>query len=136
MNEVIRKYPERKVLISLHEFMLTTGGLGPIPQQVMDEVVATNPNVFAVTSGHYHDAFTRLDEFDDDKDGVADRTVTSLLFDYQGLPEGGLGYLRMLHFDTHGERLIVRNFSHTLNDFYTASPTKDHVIQACAFTYH
>src|SRR3546814_9528548 len=73
MNRVIRQYPERKVWINLHEFMLTTGGLGPIPQRILDEVVATNPNVFAVSSGHYHDAFTRIDELDDTGDGVADR---------------------------------------------------------------
>src|SRR3546814_17476137 len=108
MNEVIRKYPERKVLISLHEFMLTTGGLGPIPQQVMDEVVATKPNVLAVTPGPYHDALTPLADFDDDKDGVADRPVTSLIFDYQGLPAGGLDYLRQLHLDNQGDRIIKR----------------------------
>src|SRR3546814_10002497 len=95
----------------------------------MDEVVATNPNVFAVTSGHYHDAFTRLDEFDDDKDGVADRTVTSMLFDYQGLPEGGLGYLRLLHFDNQGERIIVRTYSPSLDDFDSDDPTLDQVHQ-------
>ena len=93
MHPVIGEHPERKVIINLHEFMLTTGGLGPIPQRIMDEVVAPNVNVIAVGSGHYHDAYTRTDEMDDDGDGVADRTVYSMLFDYQGLPEGGLGYL-------------------------------------------
>ncbi|MCR6688366.1 lamin tail domain-containing protein [Cellulomonas sp.] len=117
MNDVIRRYPERKVWINLHEFMLTTGGLGPIPQRVMDEVVATNPNVFAVSSGHYHDAYTRTDEFDDDGDGTADRTVYSMLFDYQGLPRGGQGYLRLLHFDNDGQRIVVRTYSPSLDDF-------------------
>ena len=117
MNEVARAYPERKVWIALHEFMLTTGGLGPIPQRVMDEVVATNPNVFAVSSGHYHDAYTRTDEFDDDGDGTADRTVYSMLFDYQGLTEGGQGYLRLLHFDNDEGRIVVRTYSPSLDDF-------------------
>src|SRR3546814_6851313 len=101
----------------------------------MDEVVATNPNVFAVTSGHYHDAFTRLDEFDDDKDGVADRTVTSMLFDYQGLPEGGLGYLRLLHFDNQCERIIVRTYSPSLDDFDSDDPTLDQVHQEFEIPY-
>lgn len=117
MNEVIARYPERKVVIELHEFMLTTGGLGPIPQRIMDEVVATNSNVFAVVSGHYHDAYTRVDDFDDDGDGTADRQVYSMLFDYQGLPEGGLGYLRLLHFDNVDEKIIVRTYSPSLDDF-------------------
>lgn len=117
MNSVIRQFPERKVMINLHEFMLTTGGLGPFPQRIFDEVVAPNSNVIAVGSGHYHDAYTRLDEFDDDGDGVADRTVTSMLFDYQALPEGGQGYLRLLHFDNTNGRIIVRTYSPSLDDF-------------------
>lgn len=117
MNQVIRAYPERKVWISLHEYLLTTGTLGPIPQRIYDEVVKPNPNVFAVSSGHYHDAYTRTDAFDDDGDGSADRTVYSMLFDYQGLPEGGLGYLRLMHFDNQGEKIVVRTYSPSLDDF-------------------
>ncbi|NHI16153.1 metallophosphoesterase [Microbacterium excoecariae] len=117
MNEVLARYPERTAILNLHEFMLTTGGLGPIPQQIMDEVVATNPNVHLVFSGHYHDAFTRTDRFDDTGDGVADRTVHSMLFDYQGLSEGGLGYLRLLQFDNDGGQMRVRTYSPSLLDY-------------------
>ncbi|GHD13794.1 lamin tail domain-containing protein [Zhihengliuella salsuginis] len=117
MNEVLAKYPERVAVINLHEFMLTTGGLGPIPQQILDEVVEPNPNVRVVTSGHYHDAFKREFEYDDDGDGVMDRTATAMLFDYQGLEEGGLGYLRMLQFDNSGEQMRVRTFSPSLHEY-------------------
>jgi LPXTG-motif cell wall-anchored protein len=117
MNEVLAQYPDRIAVVAQHEYLLTTGGLGEIPQRIMDEVVATNPNVKMVFSGHYHDAFTRTDDFDDTGDGVADRTVTSMLFDYQGLPEGGLGYLRLLQFDNEGERMVVRTYSPSLNDY-------------------
>ena len=117
LNQVIAQYPERKVWLNLHEYMLTTGGLGPIPQRIYDEVVATNPNVFSVSSGHYHDAFTRTDDFDDDGDGTADRTVYSMLFDYQGLQEGGLGYLRLLHFDNTAGTITVRTYSPSLDRF-------------------
>jgi hypothetical protein len=123
MNEVIRQYPERKVWLNLHEYMLTTGGLGPFPQRVFDEVVKTNPNVFAVSSGHYHDAYTRTDEIDDTGDGVADRTVYSMLFDYQGLPEGGLGYLRLAHFDNEQGRILFRTYSPSLQDFDSDDPS-------------
>lgn len=117
MNDVLARYPERVAIVNLHEFMLTTGGLGPIPQQIMDEVVATNPNVKMVLSGHYHDAFTRVDEFDDNGDGVADRKVHSMLFDYQGLPEGGQGFLRLLQFDNEGQQMRVRTFSPSLHQY-------------------
>ena len=117
MNEVISAHPERVVILTFHEYMLTTGGLGPIPQTVYDEVVATNSNVKMVLSGHYHDAYTRYDSFDDDGDGVDDRTVTSMLFDYQALESGGLGYLRLMHFDNESETMTVRTYSPTLDDF-------------------
>ncbi|WP_210648812.1 metallophosphoesterase [Nocardioides sp. SYSU D00065] len=135
MNRVIREHPERKVILNLHEFMLTTGGLGPIPQRIMDEVVRPNPNVIAVGSGHYHDAYTRLDEMDDDGDGVADRTVYSMLFDYQGLPEGGLGYLRLLHFDNVGGRIVVRTYSPSLDDFDSDDPSLEQVHQEFEIPY-
>lgn len=116
MNEVLAQYPDRVAIIAQHEFILTTGGLGEMPQRILDEVVAVNPNVKMVFSGHYHSALTRTDQFDDDGDGVAERNVYSMLFDYQGLPEGGQGFLRLLHFDTVGERMIVRTFSPSLED--------------------
>ena len=122
MNEVLAQYPERTAIINLHEYMLTTGGLGPIPQRIQDEVVATNPNVSMVFSGHYHDAFTRVDGFDDDGDGVDDRQVTQVLFDYQGLAEGGLGYLRLLHFDHEGQRMVARTYSPSLQDYDADDP--------------
>ncbi|MFJ5880340.1 metallophosphoesterase [Kitasatospora cineracea] len=123
MNSVIKRYPERKVWIDLHEYLLTTGTLGPVPQRIYDEVVKPNSNVFAVSSGHYHDAYTRTDGFDDDGDGVADRTVYSMLFDYQGLEQGGLGFLRLLHFDNTGQKIVVRTYSPSLDTFDSPEPS-------------
>jgi LPXTG-motif cell wall-anchored protein len=123
MNDVLAQYPERVAMINLHEYMLTTGGLGPIPQRIYDEVIATNPNVRTVFSGHYHDAFTRVDGFDDDGDGVDDRQVYQILFDYQGLPEGGQGYLRLLHFDNVGGQIIARTYSPSLGDYNSDDPS-------------
>jgi hypothetical protein len=135
MNQVIQAYPERKVMINLHEFMLTTGGLGPIPQQIMDEVVAPNANVITVFSGHYHDAYTRTDSFDDTGDGIADRTVYSMLFDYQGLPEGGLAYLRLLHFDNDLQQFTVRTYSPYLDDFDSDDASLEPVHQEFVVPY-
>ena len=123
MNEVLAKHPERVAILNLHEFMLTTGGLGPIPQRILDEVAATNPNVRMIMSGHYHDAYQRTDSFDDDGDGIAERTVTSMLFDYQGLPEGGQGFLRLLHFDNEGEKMMVRTYSPSLGQYNSDEPS-------------
>jgi len=135
MNETLAKYPERKAILNLHEYMLTTGGLGPVPQRIYDEVIATNPNVMMVMSGHYHDAFTRYDSFDDNGDGTPDRTVTQMLFDYQGLAEGGLGYLRLMQFDNVGQKMTVRTYSPSLDDYDSEDPSLEQEHQEFVVPY-
>ncbi len=120
LNDVLAQYPERKAILNFHEYLLASGGLGEEPQRIHDEVVAVNENVCMVFSGHYHNAYTRTEEFTN-ADGST-RTVYSMLFDYQGLPEGGMGYMRLLHFDLEGERMIVRTYSPSLDD-YSAKDT-------------
>ena len=109
MNTVLAQYPERKAILNFHEYLLASGGLGEEPQRIYDEVVAVNENVCMVLSGHYHNAKTRTDIFTN-ADGTT-RTVYSMLFDYQGLIEGGAGYMRLMHFDLDDERMIIRTYS-------------------------
>ena len=123
MNQVLAQYPERKAILNFHEYLLASGGLGEEPQRIYDEVVAKNPNVCMVLSGHYHNAQTRVDSFDDDGDGVAERNVYQMLFDYQGLVGGGMGYIRLMHFDTEGQKIIIRTYSPTLNDYNAKDET-------------
>jgi len=111
MNGVLAQFPERKAILNFHEYLLTTNGLGEEPQRVHDEVVAVNPNVCMVLSGHYHSATTRVDQFDDNKDGVMDRSVYQMLFDYQGLEEGGRGFIRLMHFSLDQQNITIRTYS-------------------------
>ena len=113
MNEVLAKYPERVAILNFHEYLLATGGLGEEPKRVYDEVISVNPNVRMVLSGHYHNAKT----VDDNKDGQTDRKVYAMLFDYQGLSEGGKGYMRLMHFDCKNGTVTVRTYSPSLNDY-------------------
>lgn len=117
MNDVLAQYPERKAILNFHEYLLASGGLGEEPQRVYNEVVSVNPNVCMVFSGHYHNAQTVVKEFDDNKDGVNDRKVYEMLFDYQGLTEGGMGYIRLMHFDIEGQQIHFRTYSPELNDY-------------------
>ncbi|MFS0704021.1 lamin tail domain-containing protein [Cellulomonas sp. 179-A 9B4 NHS] len=135
MNETLARFPNRVAIVNLHEYLLTTGGLGPVPQRIQDEVVATNPNVRMVMSGHYHDAYTRIDRFDDDGDGTSERVVTQMLFDYQGLPEGGQGFLRLLHFDNEGEQIQVRTYSPSLDVYNSDDPSLDLGAQEFTISY-
>ena len=123
MNDVLAQYPERKAILNFHEYLLASGGLGEEPQRVYNEVVAKNSNVCMVLSGHYHNAKTVVNEFDDDGDGVNDRSVYQMLFDYQGLEQGGWGYMRLMHFDVDNGKIIVRTYSPSRDDYNAKDET-------------
>lgn len=117
MNEVVARYPERKAILALHEYLLVSNNRAPIADEIFEKVVKPNKNVIAALSGHYHDAELKVDQLDDDGDGVADRNVYQMLADYQGAAEGGLGYIRLLQFDTASNQLHVKTYSPYLNDY-------------------
>ncbi|WP_182103730.1 lamin tail domain-containing protein [Niallia taxi] len=132
MNNVLKQYPNRKAILNFHEYLLVSGNRSPIGDKIYEEVVKPNKNVLAVLSGHYHDSETLISEVDDNGDGTADREVYQMLGDYQGGPEGGQGYLKLLHFDQDNNRIIVNTYSPYLDDynFYDPAeyPGKDELI--------
>ncbi|GAF07868.1 S-layer homology domain-containing protein [Paenibacillus pini] len=129
MNEVVAKYPERKAILALHEYMLVSNNRAPIADKIFEKVVKPNKNVIAALSGHYHDAQLKVDELDDNGDGAPDRKVFQMLADYQGAPEGGLGYIRLMQFDMKNNKIHMKTYSPYLDDynFYDpqAQPGKD-----------
>ncbi|RIX49243.1 metallophosphoesterase [Paenibacillus nanensis] len=124
MNQVVKEHPNRKAIIALHEYLLVSGNRAPIADKVYEQVVLPNKNVFATLSGHYHDAELKTDEIDDDGDGVADRKVYQMLADYQGAEDGGLGYIRLMQFDMANDKLHIKTYSPTLNDYNYYDPAE------------
>ena len=122
MKEVLQKYPNRKAILSFHEYLLVSGNRSPIGDKIFNEVVKSNKNVLAVLSGHYHDSETLVDEIDDNGDGIVDRKVYQMLADYQGGPEGGQGYMRLLQFDTTANKMYVKTYSPYLNEYNFYKP--------------
>ncbi|UAL47758.1 lamin tail domain-containing protein [Sutcliffiella horikoshii] len=117
VNEVLAAHPDRMAILSFHEYLQATGVRHPLGDKLYEEVVLPNENVIAVLSGHYHEAQTLIDEVDDDGDGVADRKVYQMLADYQAGPEGGQGFMRLLHFDTDNNRIVVNTYSPYLDQY-------------------
>ncbi len=117
INEVLEAHPDRKAILSFHEYLLATGTRHPLGEKLYNELVLPNENVIAVLSGHYHEAQTYVDEIDDDGDGIPDRTVYQMLADYQAGPEGGQGYMRLLHFDQDNDRVFVNTYSPYMDDY-------------------
>ncbi|HEY2494523.1 MAG TPA: S-layer homology domain-containing protein [Paenibacillus sp.] len=122
MNEIVAKYPERKAILCLHEYLLVSNNRAPIADKIFEKVVKPNKNVIAALSGHYHDAQLKVDELDDNGDGVADRKVFQMLADYQGAPEGGLGYIRLMQFDMKNNKLHIKTYSPHLDDYNFYDP--------------
>ena len=125
MNEVVSKYPERKAILCLHEYLLVSNNRAPIADQIFEKVVKPNKNVIAALSGHYHDAELKVDQLDDNGDGIPDRSVYQMLADYQGAPEGGLGYIRLMQFDMKNNKLHIKTYSPYLDDYNYYDPQTD-----------
>jgi hypothetical protein len=123
MNSVLKEHPDRMAILAFHEYMLVSGNRSPIGNKVFEEVVVPNKNVVATLSGHYHDSETLISEVDDNKDGTADRKVYQMLADYQGGPEGGQGFLRLLQVNPDENRIYVKTYSPYLDKYNFYDPT-------------
>jgi hypothetical protein len=117
MNQVLAQYPDRVAILNFHEYLLASGGLGLIPQDIYKRVVVPNDNVKMVFSGHYHSAQKTVSRIDSDGDGKTDRNVLNLLFDYQAMDEGGMGFLRLMHVNTKNATMQVRTYSPSVQKY-------------------
>ncbi|KQX51826.1 FIMAH domain-containing protein [Paenibacillus sp. Root444D2] len=125
MNNVLKQYPDRKAVIVVHEYLQNNAARSATGNQMYQKVVVPNPNVWMVMSGHFTGSALRTDQLDDNKDGQPDRKVYQILNDYQGIPNGGNGYLKLLHFDTKTDTVYVNTYSPYLDDYNYYDPTKD-----------
>lgn len=118
MNEVLRKYPDRKAFLCFHNYIVaSTAELDYTGLRVQREVVAVNPNVIGILGGHYHGSAINITAFDDDKDGTNDRLVYQMCTDYQSGEMGGLAYLKMMYFDLANGKIYLNSYSPTQKDF-------------------
>lgn len=122
LNDVLAQYPDRMAFLAFHEYLLVSGNRSPIGNEIFEKVIVPNKNVVATLSGHYHDAETLIDSIDDDGDGSPDRTVYQMLADYQGGPEGGQGYMRLLHVNQADNSIHVKTYSPYLDDYNYYNP--------------
>nr|WP_269135944.1 S-layer homology domain-containing protein [Sporosarcina cyprini] len=117
MNKILAEHPNRMAFLSFHEYLLVSGNRSPIGDQIYNEVILNNPNVVAVLCGHYHDSELLIDPIDDDGDGVPDRKVYQMLADYQGGPEGGQGFMRLLKVNPVENKIHVQTYSPYLEKY-------------------
>ena len=118
MVKSFQKYPDRVGILCLHDFITTEGTLSEAGKKLREKVVAKCPNVYMVLCGHRYGLYTLEDAFDDDGDGVKERTVYEIMMNYQAAgKEGGGGYLRLMQFDEEEHEIRCVNYSPYLDDY-------------------
>ena len=116
MNSVLDKYPDRKAIICIHGGIDANAKQSYASDLLMNQVAKTHSNVFAILNGHFHGSSMNFVGFDDNGDGVNDRTVYQICTDYQSAPQGGEGYIKMLYFDLSNNKIYMNSYSPVLND--------------------
>ena len=118
MVKSFQKHSDRVGILCLHDFITTEGTLSEAGKKLREEVVSKCPNVYLVLCGHRYGLYTLEDAFDDDGDGVKERTVYEIMMNYQAAgKEGGGGYLRLMQFDEEKHEIHCINYSPYLNDY-------------------
>ena len=115
-GRVMDAYPQRSVIISTHKFLSRAGSRFPAAQTLWNRLVypATSGRcrrVLVILSGHDPGEGRRADR------NACGRPVYQLRSDFQGKPNGGDGWLRILQFHPASNRIDVRTYSPTLGRF-------------------
>jgi hypothetical protein len=121
-DTVLTKYSNRRAIISTHSYLDMAGNRGVGGPVIYRDLVVPHQNVFLVLCGHvYNDsgygASKKIDNLDN-------RMVYQLLSDYQGMPQGGDGWLRIMKFVPSENTIYVKTYSPYLDNYW---PYKDNL---------
>src|SRR5215211_2545355 len=125
-NEVVKQWPERKAIVATHSYLEIHGLWVKNCQnksngdtngaKMWNRLIKKNLNVFMVLAGHIP-GFGRRDDFEG-------RVVYQLLADYQDMPLGGSGYLRIMTFEPQNDIIRVSTYSPYLDEYLEDSGNK------------
>ena len=117
--DVIKSHPKHRVIVATHCYMRPDGrdNAGGMPykiegnsgEQMWEKLIRKQPNVFLVVSGHVLGVGLQTSIND------AGGKVLEMLTDYQGLPNGGDGWLRALEFSPGENKIHVKTYSPLLD---------------------
>jgi predicted phosphodiesterase len=113
--DVIKSHPKHRVIVATHCYMRPDGRdkqggtsykvAGNSGEQMWEKLIRKQPNVFLVVSGHVLGVGLQTSIND------AGGKVLEMLTDYQGLPNGGDGWLRSLEFSPDENKIHVKTYS-------------------------
>ena len=112
------KYPTHHVIVATHSYMRPDGRdtngpkayniAGNSGEQMWQKLIRKQPNIFFVVSGHVLGVGLQTSVND------AGHNVLEMLTDYQGLKNGGDGWLRTITIDVAASEIRVKTYSPTL----------------------
>lgn len=124
-QRVIDAHPDRRVILATHGFITTTGvrsntviRTDTVPKSANDvwnELVYPNCNVFMVVNGHWHDG--ELSEARRTDANACGEPVHQVLSDYQDRANGGDGWLRYYTFHPSSDTIDAFTYSPRLQRF-------------------
>ena len=116
---VLDEHKNHRVIVATHSYMRPNGrdkgnlrgyGLdGASGEQLWDKFIRKHENIFMVASGHVLGVGLQTNAND------AGLPVHEMLVDYQGLPNGGDGWLRILRFVPSENKIYVKAYSPLLD---------------------
>ncbi len=118
MKSVIEQHPDRAVIICTHTYFDTNLSLLEDGRLIKEEIVEKYPNVYMVLGGHRYNVARVPEEFDDDGDGIPDRTVQQMICNYQAADSGGgSGYMMFFEVDEAKGEIRGYTYSPLLDDY-------------------
>ena len=130
-NNVVASHPNHRCIIITHWYLKEDGkrftknpyGVkGNNAQQIWQKFVSQHKNIFMVLSGHV------LGESRLTSSGTNGNYVHQILADYQGLPNGGNAYLRIIKFIPDKNQIETKTYSPT-QDKYIENPESQFTLE-------
>ncbi len=117
-DQVLSAHPDKRVIVATHAYLdddgtyLERGETYAVEADrwtdgkvIWDDLISKHPNVFMTVCGHVPGQGRRVSTND------AGGTVLEILANYQGIQNGGDGYLRLLHFSPSRDSIYVEAYS-------------------------
>jgi hypothetical protein len=108
-NSVLSANSHRRAIVLNHSLLRAGYGWSVEGLKLYDSLKG-NPNIFLMLCGHDPTYWVRKDVHDGN-------TVTTVLSDYSGQPNGGNGWLRTMRFSPSLNRIFVQTYSPWLDQF-------------------
>ncbi len=124
-NEVLEQHRDYTAILLIHDYLQTGGRFGITGKAMYRDLVEPNPNVRLVLCGHVKGVSSRIDEIDDTGDGIPDRKVIQMMYNYQHFKEK-CGQLRTMVFHPKDHSITITTYSPVTKRYYRDYLFGDH----------